>query len=92
MTSNPELFTWDVWPEDDIGWDHNTRAPGIFTFGNAIQVWAIMQNRPTSIADAARAFNCPPERIEDAVESHDWMFLEGPEDDYEKLMIQHEGE
>jgi hypothetical protein len=85
-------FEFDRWADDDNGWDGWCSAPGIALFGNAIQVWAICNGGMSSVADAARVFNCDPARIIEAVDSHYWMFLSGPHDDYARLMIEHEGE
>lgn len=87
-----EKFSFANWADERTGWDTETGAPGIALFNNAIQVWAVAQQRPVSVADAARAFNVSPERIVEAVEEHYWMFLEGIPGDYEYLMIEHEGE
>lgn len=90
--SNDRRFAFERWAADRQGWDTETGAPGIALFNNAVQVWAISQMRPVSVADAARAFNIAPERVVEAVEEHYWMFLEGSPGDYENLMIEHEGE
>lgn len=87
-----ELYDFEEFASDEDGWNHETGAPSRFIFGSAIQCWTIMQNAPTSVADAARAFNCPPSRVIEAVEEHPWMVLLGPRDDFARLMILHEGE
>lgn len=69
-----------------------TGQPGIFLFANALQVWAIRQDHLVSVAEAAVAFRCPPLAIMEAVDRHAWMFLSGPDDDYSRLLIEHEGE
>lgn len=74
------------------GWDQNTGRPGKDLFGNAVQVWSILQERPTSVAEAATAFNCDPMMIVEAVRDHYWMMLSGPTDDFAKCIIEHEGE
>lgn len=83
---------FDKWAADDEAWDTETGAPGIVLFGNALQVWSLMQRHPVSVADASRAFNLSAARIIEAVEDHYWMLLTGPRDDYERLMIEHDGE
>lgn len=61
--------------------------PGISLFSNAIQVWAIAQDRGgLTINEAALAFNVRPDLIRQAVEDHPWMFV-GSGD-----VIEHEGE
>lgn len=87
-----ELYDFDEFASDEDGWNHATGAPSLRNFGTAIQVWSVMQNAPTSVADAARVFNCPHLRVIEAVEEHPWMFLEGARDDFAFLMIEHEGE
>lgn len=72
--------------------DDGDGKPGIVQFGNALQVWSVMQERPTSVAEAAVAFNCEPLMIIEAVNDHNWMLLTGPDDDFTKLMIEHDGE
>lgn len=67
-------------------------APGISTFGSAVQVWAIAQQRDVSVADVARAFNIAPERVVEAIEEHYWMDLDGSAGDHEHVIIQNEGE
>ena len=83
------------WSDDD-DWDYETGAPKISHFSNAVQVWSILQERPTTIADAALAFNVPTERIYEAVEEHYWMFVGGDGEDASKNpvtdTIEHEGE
>lgn len=85
---------FDTWNEDDpMAWDHDTGAPGLHLFAGAVQVWSVMQDRPTSVAEAAMTFNVEPCRIVEAVEDgHYWMYLSGPRDDFARLMIEHEGE
>lgn len=76
------------WSED--GW-HNGN-PSLELMSNAIQVWAILNGGSKSVSEACEAFNTVPESIIEAVESHYWMFLTGPRYQYDKLMIEHEGE
>lgn len=92
VPANDRPFSFDNWAEEADGWDTETGAPGIILFGDALQVWSISQNHPVSVADAARAFNISPARIVEAVEDHHWMLLVGPRHDYERLMIEHDGE
>lgn len=72
--------------EHEEGWDTETAKPGIALFGNAVQVWSIM-NSNYSVADCAEAFNVPPDMVRQAVAWHYWMILD---DDGETF--QHEGE
>ncbi len=90
-----EKIAWDDWSDDERQWNPETGAPGIAQFRSAIQLWSIFQNRPTSVAQAAEAFNCEPTRIVEAIDAgSQWSFiyLDGPRDDYAALMIEHEGE
>ena len=86
-------FDFDQWADEPSHWNQETGAPGMQYFGNAIQVWAVFQNRiNVSVADAAAAFNCDPARIIEAVEEQGWMDVEGPRDDFTRLIIVHDGE
>ena len=90
-----EKFTWDDWSDDDQRWNPETGEPGIGQLRNAVQLWSIFQNRPTSIAQAAEAFNCEPLRIIEAIDDgagSGFLYLDGPRDDYAALMIEHDGE
>lgn len=79
--------------DDHAGWDQETGEPTIMHFANAVQVWAICQDKPQSVADAAKAFNVEPALVIQAIEDGNaWMFLTGPRDDYGKLIIEHDGE
>jgi hypothetical protein len=69
----------------DNSWDHDSGTPGLNLFANAVQVWAVLQERPVTVNDAALAFNATPDVIRQAVEHHAWMFLDGD-------TIEHEGE
>ena len=67
-------------------WNHETGNPSVSLFANALQVWAVAQNRlGISVDEAALAFNVKPELIRQAVEWHPWMFHVGG-------AIEHEGE
>lgn len=78
-------------PEQADIWDQDTGKPGIALFGNAIQVWSILNGRK-SVADAAVAFNCSPQMVAAAVKHHYWMLLVGRGDDFSKVFIEHDGE
>lgn len=79
--------------DDDLTWDQDTGAPTKMHFGNAIQVWAFMQDDPVvTVASAATTFNVPGARIIEAVEDHPYMVIVGPHDDYTKATIEHDGE
>lgn len=73
------------WAQERTGWDQETGAPGIALFNNAVQVWSVMQGRPTTVAEAAQAFQVPESRIIEAVNEHYWMYLDGD-------VIEHDGE
>lgn len=83
----------DFFASDDHidGWDQETGKPGVALFGNAIQVWSILNGRKT-VADAAAAFNCSPQMVAAAVKQHHWMILVGGGDDFAKMFIDHDGE
>lgn len=75
--------------------DHESGEAGftLTQFANALQTWSFMQQgRPTSVAEAASVFNTDAATVIEAVESHHWMFLTGPRDAYDRLMIEHDGE
>jgi hypothetical protein len=73
-------------------WDHETGLPGVALIGNAIQVWAMMNEGAQTVRATAEAFNINDAQVRQAVATHYWMFLEGPDDDPTKQIIQHEGE
>lgn len=77
---------------EDYQWNEETGKPGKGMLGQAVQVWSVCQVEPTSVRQAATVFNLQPTDIIEAVEAHYWMFLTGPSDDYDRLMIEHEGE
>lgn len=83
------LFTNDMIEEDpsEAGLHHDD-------ISNAIQCWSLMQNRTTTVAEAALAFNTTPEIVRHAVADHYWMFAEWPEaeTDPAKQIIGHDGE
>ena len=78
--------------EYEYQWDHETGKPRVGLLGKAVQVWSGMQPKKTSIAKAAKVFNCSVEEIIDAVEFHPYMEIEGSDDDFDKMYIFHEGE
>ena len=80
------------WAPDEDGWDTDDGAVGIGLFSRAIQVWSAMQDHPTTVADAVAVFHVPPSAIIEAVEYHPWIFLSGPDDDFSKMVIDHDGE
>lgn len=81
---------------DDETWNHEDDGKmGISLFGNAVQVWATLTanaGKPTAVSDAAAAFSVDPLTIIEAVNAHYWMFISGPDDDFTKMQIEHEGE
>lgn len=88
---DPETWNVGLSYDDHVDGDGSGR-PGVGLFGRAVQVWASMQDGEVSVRDASKAFNCDDQMIVEAVAQHYWMFLSGPEDDFTKLMIEHEGE
>lgn len=83
-----DIFKIDRW--SDEGWESG--APSLEMMTTALQVWSFLQQRPTSVAEAARVFNIEARRIVEAVNDNYWMFLRGPANDFAQLMIEHEGE
>lgn len=66
------LFTTENIEED------TSAEAGIFwhDIARAIMVWAVMQNREPTVAEAALAFNTLPTVIRTAVTEHNqWLFL-----------------
>lgn len=90
LTADEEAF-FASWDDREV-WDTETGKPGVVLFSNALQVWAVMQKGEVSVRAAATAFNVDPVMIVGAVKSHAWMFMTGPRDDFDRLMIEHEGE
>lgn len=81
----------DKWGPD--GWDQDSGAPTTGLMSRAVQVWALLQQRvDVTVAEAAKTFNVPSRCIQQAVEDHPWMYLEGPDDVPEKQTIGHDGE
>ena len=72
---------WNAGPEDD-----GSGNPGVILFGNAVQVWAVLQDRIVTVNEAALTFNAEPSLVRQAIEESAWMFV-GEND-----TIQHEGE
>lgn len=75
----------------DQHWDQETGRPTISHFSGAVQVFAV-QNHPCSVHTAAAAFKVDPAVIVEVVEFHPWMYVDGPHGDFNKMMIEHEGE
>lgn len=80
------------WANDAMGWDVDTGAPAIGLLGSALRVWVLLQDRPTSVAEAARVFNLEPTRIVEAVELQPHLCLAGPRDDVARLIIEPRGD
>lgn len=79
MTADRKIYTFAEWADDRTGWDTETGAPGIISFGEAVQIWAVMQDRARiTVAEAAATFNVDARRVAEAVHAHPWMFLMGP--------------
>jgi len=67
------LFTREQFaePNDDAGIFIND-------LGRALVIWATMQGRyPTTVHEAAKAFNTTPQIITEAVENADWIYIVG---------------
>ena len=68
---------------------------GVFMgdFSRALLTWAAMQeHQPTTVAQAALAFNTPPAVIREAAEDMPWISVEGPYDDPTKQRLELDGE
>jgi hypothetical protein len=76
MNEQPDYWTQflkhEGWASTDEGWGQYG-LPSRVLFGNAIQVWAMMQKGDVTVGQASKAFRCPPHRVIDAVDSHSWM-------------------
>lgn len=72
--------------DNEWAWNHETGAPGIALFSNAVQVWAVAHGGEVTVSAAALAFNVKPELIRQAADDHPWMYI-GHGD-----VIEHEGE
>lgn len=80
---------------DDLehdGWDRERGMPTLSHASNALQVWAVLQNRQVTVRDASVAFNIDDAQVRELVAAHVWMYLEGPDDDPTKQTIEHDGE
>lgn len=67
-------------------WNFDTTGnPGADLFANALQVWAMAQDRSVTVEEAAATFNVAAHLIEEAIKEHHWMLLSGN-------VIEHEGE
>lgn len=91
MTKEDDWKETGKWGSEGEFWDQDTGAPSVSHFGNALQVWSVCQGKPTSVADAAKAFNVPTARIYEAAKDHGWMFVTNG-DDPTRDIIEHEGE
>lgn len=90
-----QRYDWDEWSDEPDHWNSNTGAPGIWQLQHAVQLWSIFQNRPTSVREAAEAFNVDPHRIIEAIDEGNKftpVYLDGPRDDIGLLLIEHDGE
>ena len=74
-------------------WDQDRGMPTTMYAANALQVWAVLQNRQNvSVREAGDAFNLDDAQIRELVDAHPWMFLLGSDDDPSKQTIEHDGE
>ncbi|APY12994.1 hypothetical protein GJU93_10720 [Brucella sp. 10RB9212] len=88
----------DFFASDEFAdqYDTGTGKPGINLVAQAIQFWSVQNFNPQTgscptVRDDAVAFRMPDAAVKEAVESHYWMYVEGP-DDPTKQIIRHEGE
>jgi hypothetical protein len=88
-----EEYAFEKFGAEEDGWDHETGAPGIILFSNAVQVWTRCQKyQPVSFADVAEAFNVPGKLVVEAVDFHPWLSLYGSGDDFKTTFVEHLGE
>lgn len=80
-----EADSWNI--DDETG-----PAVGIDLLGSALGVWSFLQDRDITVREAASAFRCTDQMIQQAVQNDYWMYLDGPDDDPTQQTIQHEGE
>lgn len=81
------IFTPDPdGPYDDRDWNLETGEPCLGFFSRAVQCWAWLQDRKTTINEAALAFNVTPAQVRAAVDDHPWMFVGAD------AAIEHDGE
>lgn len=82
--------------QDEESWNHDDDGKiGVALFGNAVQVWSIMNSNAgklATVSEAAASFSVDPLMVIEAVNAHYWMFISGPDDDFTKMQIEHEGE
>jgi hypothetical protein len=83
-----ERHHFSRWASDPLGWDDAEAAPGIALLGTALGVWARLQRRPVSIAEASRVFHLDPDRVVEAIEHAPTLGLAGPRDDMAQLTIE----
>jgi hypothetical protein len=81
---------------DDLehdGWDHETGMPTLSMVANAIQVWAMFQYPlKVTVRACGLAFNLDDAQVREAVEYHNYMYLDGPDDLPAEQTIEHDGE
>jgi hypothetical protein len=87
------------WGRDDYGFADG--VPGAALGGSAVQVWAILQGRKVTVAEAAAAFNLDPRLVLEAVAANPWLYaaedgapIHGAPSglDPSRLTIEHDGE
>jgi hypothetical protein len=78
-----------VFPDE---WNADEGLPDIASVAQAIQVWSMLNPGDKSVREIGDVFNLDDAQVRQAVETHYWMYLDGPDDDPTKQLIQHEGE
>ena len=74
------------------GWDE-TGMPTLSMVANAIQIWAVFQHpKKVTVRSCGEAFNLDDAQVREAVEYHNYMYLEGPDDLPTEQTIEHDGE
>jgi len=78
-----------VFPDE---WDQDEGNPDIGAVAQAIQVWDMFNPGEHTVREIGEVFNLDDAQVRQAVEAHYWMYLDGPDDDPTKQIVQHEGE
>jgi len=80
------------WTDDDFMKPDDEAGIPFENFAQALPLWAWMQNRTVSVAEAALAFNTSPDIIRRAFEDQPYAYLSGDDADPSQQFIEHDGE
>ena len=88
---NPRPFAGVVFPNE---WDQDNGIPDISSIGAALQVWMMLQPGAErySVRQVGEVFNLDDAQVRQAVDDHNWMYLDGPDDDPSNQFIEQDGE